>query len=515
MDLRKISEKKIAADAVKMTLLSLAMQTAGMLFNSALAGSAGTAAVGLMSLTFSVFGFIMVLANGNILLSTSRFISEERGAGREDHSRLMRRCLGFSLTLSCLFTVISIALSDVIGENILRNEVMSKAVRLIALSLPFASAGSCIKGYFHGIRRVEVPMRGDLIEFAAKWTALFLGLLTLGGSDNFYIAVAGGILFGEVVSFVYYARVYSACSRCFCHKNKAEMPLPTDTLPGYLKCSLPILAGGYVQNLLSTANELLVPAALLKFSGNASAALAGYGCFEAMIMPAMFFPSAVLTSLSGIIVPEAALANRANHKNVRTERLRSLTKSAFEKCFSYSFFIALLFFTAGRQLGQLLCPSDPTVGNSLVILAPVIPFIYLEIILEGLLKGMGRQNFSTVTSLWEYAVRIACVIIFVGRIGFPGVLISYYASNILSNLARIYAVCKEASLTFDPFEFVITPLLKGAVCCICGLAVAKLTHADISGNFPYLAVVILTSVTAFALMFSDIFKKNKFGVQLD
>lgn len=515
MDLRRISEKKIAADAVKMTLLSLAMQTAGMIFNAVLSNKAGTAAVGLMSLTFSVFGFIMVLANGNILLSTSRFISEARGAGRENHSQLMCRCLGFSFTLSCLFTILSMTLSDTIGEKILGSPAMSGAVRLIALSLPFASAGSCIKGYFHGIRRVEIPMRGDLIEFAAKWTALFAGLLTAGGSENFYIAVAAGILFGEAVSFIYYARVYIAEHRHFCRFTVTECPLPTDTLPGYLKCSLPILAGGYVQNLLSTANELLVPAALLKFSGNPSAALSGYGCFEAMIMPAMFFPSAVLTSLSGIIVPEAALANRAADKTVRTERLRVLTKSAFGKCFSYSFFIALLFFVTGRQLGQLLCPSDPTVGNSLVILAPVIPFIYLEIILEGLLKGMGRQNFSTVTSLWEYAVRIACVIIFVGKIGFPGVLISYYASNILSNLARIYTVCKEASLTFDPFEFVITPLLRGGICCTCGLLAAKLTHADVSGNIPFLAVVILTSATMFALMFSDIFKGNKFRVQLD
>ncbi|MCM1579213.1 MAG: polysaccharide biosynthesis C-terminal domain-containing protein [Ruminococcus sp.] len=311
---------------------------------------------------------------------------------------------------------------------------------------------------------------------------------------------------GEAVSFVYYAKSYIQCRNC-CRCPPPEMILPTDTAGGYIRCSLPILVSGYVQNLLSTANELLVPAALLKFSGNASDALAGYGCFEAMIMPAMFFPSAVLTSLSGIIVPEAALANRSEDKDASRERLRKLTDSAFSKCFAYSFFIALLFLAAGRQLGRLLCPSDPTVGNSLVILAPVIPFIYMEIILEGLLKGMGRQNFSTVTSLWEYAVRIGCVIIFVGKIGFPGVIISYYASNILSNLARICAVCRECFLKFDPVRFILLPLLKCALCVGCGVGAANLAHAQNSGDIAFLAMVILTSVSLFAVVFSGFGRK--------
>lgn len=501
MDIRKISEKKIAADAVKMTLLSLAMQTAGMVFNAAVSARTGTAAVGLMSLTFSVFSFIMVLANGNILLSTSRFVSEARGAGRENFSGLMRYCLGFSFLLSCGFTLLSLCLSGVIGERLLGSEEMGNAVRIIALSLPFAAAGSCIKGYFHGIRRVEIPMRGDLIEFAAKWTALFAGLLVSGGGKGFYICVSGGILAGEFISFLYYSRVFTVERRRYLTFKNPAVTLPTDTPSGYLKASLPILLSGYVQMLLSTANELLVPAALLKFSGNADTALAGYGCFEAMIMPALFFPSAVLTSLSGIIVPEAALANRSPDPECRRQRLRCLTAGAFDKGFSYSFFIALLFLAAGKPLGELLCPSDPTVGSSLVILAPVVPFIYLEIILEGLLKGCGRQNFSTVNSLAEYAVRIICVIVFAGKYGFPGVLVSYYASNIISNLVRIRVMCREADLRFSVTRFILSPLLRGAVCTGTGLAAARLTHAAAAGNAVWLAVVILTAATVYVLFF--------------
>lgn len=500
MNVLCISERQIARDAVKMTLLSLAMQTAAMVFNAMLSDKAGTAAVGLMSLIFSLFGFIMVLANGNILTSTSRFVSEARGAGHRNYSKVMRYSLTFSLCLSMSFGICSFFAAELIGTRLLHSAQLTMAVRFIALSLPFASAGSCIKGYFHGIRRVDVPMRGDLIEFAAKWAALFSGLLFFGGTELFYAVTAASILLGEFISFLYYAAKYSQEYKAFRGLPPCSAPLATDTPSGYLKGSLPILVSGYVQMLMSTANELLVPAALLKYSRSAQEALSCYGCFEALIMPAVFFPSAVLTSLSGIIVPEAALANRCEDPDVRRKRLSELTDGTFRRAFTYAFFISAMFLLGGESAGRVLCPDEELVSRSLVILAPVIPFIYLEIVLEGLLKGMGRQNFSTVNSLFEYAVRIGCVMIFVGKIGFGGVLISYYASNVISNIARIIVVCREAGLSFDPIAYVICPLIKGLACCGFGAAVVRLSRAEFSGELISLILFVCSSAAAFALL---------------
>ena len=499
MNVAEVSSKQIARDSVKMTLAGLAMQTAGMIFNALLCSKAGTSAVGLMSLIFSLFGFIMVLANGNILTSASRFISEARGAGHRNYSKLMRYCLTFSLCLSTGFGCISFLLAGVIGKHFSGAEELVLAVRLISLSLPFASAGSCIKGFFNGIRRVDIPLRGDITEFAAKWLSLFTGLLLFGGTDLFYVVTAASILMGEVLSFIYYGYKYRKAYIDFHGLPLCDAPLLTDTPKGFLKSTLPILLGGYVQMLMSTANELLVPTALLAYSKNTEEALSEYGCFEAMIMPALFFPSSVLTGLSGIIIPESALANRCEDKKIRACRLGVLADGAFRKCFSFSIFVAAVYLYCGKALGTLICPTDELVGSSLVILAPVIPFIYLEIILEGLLKGMGRQNFSTVNSLAEYAVRIACVILLVGKIGFGGVLVSYYASNIISNIARMIVACKEARLHFDVCAYIVKPVIRAFLCCEGARLLTLLTHADHSGESVRLILFILAAVSLFAL----------------
>lgn len=496
----KKKKNAVDIDTAKLTVLSLAMQSAGMAFNVVLSGKAGTAAVGIMSLIFSLFGFIMVLANGNIFVAASRFVSEARGAGHRNYSQVMRYALTFSLCLSGGFALISFAFAGILGERLLKSAELASAVRIISLSLPFAAAGSCIKGYFHGIRSIDVPMKGDFTEFAAKWIFLFAALVFTAGTDRFYIMIALSVLVGEAASFAYYIRCYISEYRRFSVLPVSDAPLLTDTPLSFLKNILPILVSGYVQMLLSAANEAIVPVALLHSSMSAETALSEYGMFEAMIIPAIFFPSAVLTSMSNIIIPECARSNRIGDFSLRCRRLSEFVGGIFEKAFSYAFFIACVYLFSGYELGLLLCPENDLVGRSIVILAPVIPFIYLEIVLEGMLKGMGRQNFSTLNSLAEYAVRIVCVVVFVRLFGFYGVLISYYASNVLSNIARIIVVSRETELRFSVIKYVIIPLFRGMICCLAGALACTLSHAGASGKIAYVAVFFAASLTVYVFI---------------
>ena len=69
--------------------------------------------------------------------------------------------------------------------------------------------------------------------------------------------------------------------------------------------------------------------------------------------------------------------------------------------------------------------EDTLSGNAIVVLAPVIPFIYLEIILEGILKGSENTVFN-INYLVEYIIRISVLLICVPLIGFYGIIISYF-----------------------------------------------------------------------------------------
>lgn len=456
----KIFTNSIAKDTARLTAVSLILQALGLFLNVLLSNKLGTASVGVMTLITSLFSFIMVLANGNIFISTSRFVSEELGAGNGNVRRVMGLSMGFAMFLSTFFALASLLLAGLIAEYSGGAAELALSVRIIALSLPPAAAGSCIKGYFNGNRNVTVPCMGDIIEFAAKWLSLMLGtVFLLDRGLSVYIMISASILIGEVISCVFYGIRYYAEYRRFSALPEA---CPRITrLPAYLKLSLPIVASGYVQMIMSSLNEALVPVALLKYNSSAERAMSEYGMFEAMIIPAVFFPSAILTSLSSIIIPEIAGANSSGNM----PRVRSLISKTFDRAFKYSFFIAGILLMTGDNIGQILCPSDSLVSETLVKMFPVVPFIYLEIVLEGIIKGLGQQNFSTVNSLCEYAIRILCVIIFVKLYGFAGVLISYYASNIYSNIVRIVFVCRVAGVRFSAVKYAVKPFLICFFCC--------------------------------------------------
>ncbi|MGN0691242.1 MAG: polysaccharide biosynthesis C-terminal domain-containing protein [Oscillospiraceae bacterium] len=482
----------VTRDTVLLTVLSLILQALGIFFNMRLSETAGTAAVGVMSLIFSFFNCIMVLANGNIFVSTSRFISEEtEGCG--DIRRVMRYSLTFSALLSGAFAAISYLLSDVIAVDILKYPDLGKAVRILSFSLIPAAAGSCIKGYFHGLRRIKVPMWGDCAEFIFKWLCMGT-MLMLFPKLNFYVITASAVCAGEIFSFFLYVFRYASSMKKDCFRAAGKPVMASGKM--YIKMNLPIVLSGYVQMIMSAANEAIVPAALLRYSSSSDTALSQYGMFEAMIIPAVFFPSAAMASMSNIMIPEAAAAMKSGGS-----RPRELVHNSFKKAFSYSFFIAGLFLVFGERAGHIICPTDGLVGQSLKILAPVIPFIYLEIILEGLLKGMGRQNFCTVNSLAEYIIRISCVIIFVGIYGFYGVIISYYASNCVSNIVRIIVVCRTANAPFRLWDYIFKPLLVSAICCGCGGIIGKMLPE--SESIAALSLQIVTAAFVYYLILSD------------
>lgn len=490
---------RIAKDTARLTAVSIILQGLGLWLNIFISNKLGTASVGVMTLITSLFGFIMVLANGNIFISTSRFVSEELGAGNKNLRKIMKLSLGFAMILSSAFALASFGLARIIADRVSAAPELAVSVRIIALSLPPAAFGSCIRGYFNAMRDVRIPCNGDIIEFASKWISLTVGVtFLLDRGLSVYILISVSILIGETVSFIYYIVKYLPEYLRFSALPNGRPRI--EKISSYLKLSLPIVAGGYVQMIMSSLNEALVPVALLKYNASAERAMSEYGMFEAMIIPTVFYPAVILTSLSNIIIPEIARAKSSEN----VERVKSLIKKSLTRAFAYSFFVSGMLLVMGKNIGQLLCPSDSLVSETLVKMFPVVPFIYLEIVLEGIIKGLGKQNFSTINNLCEYAIRIVCVIVFVHLYGFTGVLISYYASNVYSNIVRVIFVFHTAHIRFDAFTYIIKPF---AMCFFCCQITSVLTRLITCSSALYEAVIYLCTAGIIFIVLYELDKK--------
>ena len=93
----------------------------------------------------------------------------------------------------------------------------------------------------------------------------------------------------------------------------------------------------------------------------------------------------------------------------------------------------------GRQAALLLY-GDAQVGGYIQALGLVAPFMYLESMVDGMLKGLGQQLATFRYSLLDSALRILCIAALLPRFGIGAFLGIMAASNLLTfglNTARL------------------------------------------------------------------------------
>ncbi|MDO5560217.1 MAG: oligosaccharide flippase family protein [Oscillospiraceae bacterium] len=476
-------KNSIARDTAFLTVIQLSTQVLSLVLNIYTARMLGTESLGLIALVYTFFSFAMIISNGNIFVSTSRFVSEERGKSCGNPRRIFRYSLIFSLLLSCMTAACVFVFAEPLGMRFIKDETGVSAIRLLALSLPMAALGSCMKGYFHACRKVVIPAIADMTEFCIKSAiiALSAGILIRKDILTIYNSIAISIICGEAASCI-----MLICS-IISHARKEE-PSKYKTIGffSYILSLIPVILNSYIPCILSTANDALVPITLNQSGCSTSESLSQYGIFEAVVLPVLFFPSMFLSCLSVILIPEISRCRTAG----RSERNKEIINNVISKTITYSIFIVSFFLIYGNEVGTLIS-KEPQAGRMIMLLAPVVPFIYLEIILEGIIKGMGRHSFSSLNYLAEYIIRISSLLICVPVMGFYGIAVSYYLSNIAGNISRMVMIIKSNSMKFSLREFVTNPVISAVCAWQFGMLLKTLLRLD---SIPLIPQMILYSM---------------------
>ena len=177
-----------------------------------------------------------------------------------------------------------------------------------------------------------------------------------------------------------------------------------------------------------------------------------------MALPLLFFPSSFLSSVSTLLIPELSQAhtlgenqtvNRAVQKALRVTLLMSIWLSGIFTVFAYDF-------------GELLYNSQD-VGFLLRVLAPLMPIMYLESIVDGMLKGLNQQMHSLWYNILDSAARILLIITLVPHKGMVGFLFIMVLSNILTSYLNLQRLLKVTDVRMRWWEWTIKPLLAALV----------------------------------------------------
>ena len=194
-----------------------------------------------------------------------------------------------------------------------------------------------------------------------------------------------------------------------------------------LRIALPLASSAYARSALNTFRQLLVPRGLRLSGLSAESALAGYGVINGMAMPVLLLPTCLPLSVAELLVPALTEMQVAGEHG----RVRRSVREMLGKTFLLSLGAAAAFFVFARPLGMLLYGSAEA-ARFLRLLAPMVPFLYTDIVTDGCLKGLGQMMASMAFNIAEAALGLVLVWALLPRWALTGYLVTLYICEVFN-----------------------------------------------------------------------------------
>ncbi len=469
-------------NAAILTASSLLLRFVGIFFKVWLAAKIGAEGIGLYQLVFSVYMFSATFATSGISTAVTRLVSEqlalENTAGIK---RILKRCCQLSLLIAAISVAALFFGSKFISVKLLHDARAALSIKIFAFSLPFMGFCSCLKGYFIARRRASTSSSSQLLEQAVRIACI---LLLIGKySDSKLEHTCAIVLLGDTVAEAVSCLYLYVRYRFDLKRLKPTKVAATPSVGLLLKIAhiaLPITSGRYLNSALRTTENILVPVMLS--AGGKGISL--FGMIKGMALPILFFPSTLLSSLSTLLIPEMSEAAIKGHYGV----VQSVVGRIIKITTLVSVIFAGIFLVGGKRLGVLVYGSAD-VGFLLCALSPIVPFMYLDAICDGILKGLDQQKFTFRVSVCDSALRIVFTLLFLRRFGIYGFIGIMYFSNALTGSLNTGRLLKVSGLKPNLTKQFIMPICLSLTVCLCVSTFVGLL--GLSALFSFMLLVLL------------------------
>lgn len=431
-----------------LTVSSFLLRSIQLSFSVYLSNTIGAEAMGIFHLVLSVYFFGVTLSTSGIGLTMTKLISEELALGNERKaSSLLRKGICYCLIFSLIAAVLLVGLAPFLVRTCFQGIITPLPLYILAFGLPFLSVSSALSGYFTARRKAYRTAFGQLLEQMVKIGAtVFLLYLCLpkGLTPTLCALVLGGTV-SEVVSFLYLWSLYRRDT-----KRVAAGEPGSGQWKKLLGFSLPIAISSYLRSGLSSVKQLMIPAGMKK-SGIQNA-MAQYGAVNAMVFPILMFPQVLLSAFSSLLVPEI------------TEKYALQQKKGLQRILSRIFKVTLVFAVGTGGILFLyagdLCLAfyqNREIAYYLKLLAPLVVIMYLDDIVDAVLKGINCQVAVVRINIIDSVTGIFLLWKLLPLYHIKGYLMVIYVGEILNGTLSILKLMKHTEFSLSPVRWILIP----------------------------------------------------------
>ncbi len=432
--------RKFAVNAGILTATSLSLGIAGVIYNAWLTRNLGSTGMGLFSLMMAVYRFAVTFACSGSGLAATRLVAEENarknGAAA---SSAMSKSLLYSLFFGVSGGIILWLTSNFAAVSMVGDIRAAEPFRILAFSLPFVGVSAALSGYFTAVTKVLPSSAAQIFEQLSQmaFTVAVFSVLKPDTLEKACILVALGSTVSEALAFLLHYILYRT--------DRKRHPFPgisNTKVSGIWKrlilIALPVGASAVLRSALSTVKHLLVPVSLMKSGMSNETALSEYGIVGGMVLPVLMFPCAFLLGFSNLLVPEITRCKTLE----LNERIEKIMSFVFRMTLIFAIGTAAVLISKADEIAVLLY-NEPSAGNAIRALAPIVTVMYLDSAVDGILKGLGEQVAVVRYNVYDTAMCVGLVYTLVPLFGTAGYLATIVISevfNMVLSASRLVSV---------------------------------------------------------------------------
>ena len=482
-----INRKRILTGALILTLAGVATRLLGFVYRIYMSNIMGAEGMGLYQLIMPIYALAWSISCAGFNTTVSKLTASERAQGQYGNmSRMLRQSVAITTVLGLGLTGLLYFGAVPLATYFFNDMRTVMPLRILAFAFPFMAAGTCMRGYFIGLQEAKVPAINQVLEQLVRMAVVYLLAARFVPRGLEYaaavavVAIVAEEIFSCVFVFIAYARHRRGIATL---KNKQS--LTSRQILTLIMCmALPLTGNRVAGSLLSAWENVLIPSSLQMFGLSPTEAMSEFGRITGMAMPLIFFPTAVLTALSVTIVPAVSEAvTKKDLGGVAVIASKSLLFAAVIGMGAASLF---LFFA--HELG--LAIYNQPIGLMLKLLGVMCPFIYMQIVISGVLNGLGCQMFIFRNSLLSSAISIGFIYVFVPQFGLVGYIFGWLISLLVVIALGLHKLRQYMPLELEYSKWMLRPLLAAMAAGLVARLIANRWALDGLGLRPGLMVSI-------------------------
>ena len=426
--------KTFVINTVILSIASLIMNIVGMGFSVYISNKIGTEALGIYQLIISIYTFAITLATSGISIAVTHLVSEKLALKEySEVKKITKQSVVLSFFMGCFAMIILILCSEFLTTKFLHSKISPNSLILIAISLPPLAVSASVNGYFSAVTRVIKSASANFIEqfFKIIISIYFFNMILPSSLENACLSLVLGSLLSEFISFIYLMLMYKIDKKRYKevrNKNKTYYK-------EIIKISCPVAITSYIRSGLSTLKQIIIPIRLEKSGISCEVALSQYGMITGMVM-------------------QYSRLNALNSK----KRINNVTTKIFKLTLLFSVLIFGIFFTFADELSMAIY-SKMEVAGYIKIIAPLVLIMYIDNVVDGMLKGLNKQVAVMKCNILDLFISIILMYILLPIYGIYGYIIVLFTSEILNGTISIIQLIKATNVKLDIVSILLKPLL--------------------------------------------------------